>query len=167
MKLVFFASIALALSCLQHSTMSGWWVAPDLPLAFAAWSMVDGDDDGVLLRAWLVGILRDLVDPGSGLGYGTASLVNQCFHTLTYSMLGVAALALRTFVFRSRSIGWGAWAFAASAVLALIDCRLGGMAIPWIALLLDASMTALAAMALGWLLGGLPEPLRPIGHGGA
>ncbi|MBA2479448.1 MAG: hypothetical protein H0V44_02205 [Planctomycetes bacterium] len=170
-KLAFYVLIAVLLSCLQYSVLASWPFAPDLPLALAAWAMVDGDDDGVLLRAWVVGLSCDFFDPGSGLGYGlgngAGSIWNACFHTLTYSALGVGALVLRTFVFRSRSIGWAGWAFAASVVIQLIDARLGGVGLHWLVLFGSATLTALAAMAIGWLLGGLPEPYRPIGHGGA
>jgi hypothetical protein len=170
-KLAYYSLIALLLCCLQQSVLSAWTFAPDLPLALAAWAMVDGDDDGVLVRAWIVGLTRDLIDPGSGLGYGLGngggSILNECFHTMAYSGLGVCALALRTFVFRSRSIGWAGWAFAAALILGILDDRLGGVGVQWLVLFANAGMTALAAMALGWLLGDLPEPYRPIGHGGA
>jgi hypothetical protein len=159
-KLVSFALIALLLACLQHSRLAFWPYAPDLPLALAAWAMVVGDDEGVLLRAWIVGLCRDLVDPGTEYG-------RECFYTIAYGCVGLAFTPVRAYLFRSRAIAWGGWALACSLVLALVDCRLAGVGVPWITVGVDAVLTAWAAMALGWLLGGLPESLRPLRAGGA
>jgi hypothetical protein len=159
-KLAYFALIALLLACLQHSRLAWWPVWPDLPLALAAWAMVDGDDEGVVLRAWIVGLCRDLVDPGTEYG-------RECFYTIAYGCVGLAFMPVRSYLFRSRALGWGGWACACSLVLALIDYRLGGVRVPWGTVAIDAMLTGAAAMLIGWLFSGLPEPLRPLRAGGA
>jgi hypothetical protein len=159
-RLISFAVIAVALSCLQHGRLAWWGLAPDLPLALAAWSMVDGDDDGVVLRPWLVGLCRDLIAPGMGSGGG-------CYYTIAYGCLGLCFLPLRSWLFRSRAIAWGGWAFICSVVLTLIDSRLGGVSVTTVGTVLVPALTAGAAMLIGWLLGGLPPWLRPLRAGGA
>jgi hypothetical protein len=159
-KLAWFTLIALLLSCLQHGRLAGWSIAPDLPLALAAWAMVDGDDDGVLVRAWIVGLCRDLADPGTDYG-------REGFYTIAYGCLGLAFTPVRAYLFRSRAIAWGGWAFVCALILALVDHRLGGVRMAWGATVSMALLTALAAMGLGWALGGLPEGMRPLKAGGA
>lgn len=162
MRLAWFALIALLLSLLQHGPLAGWTVAPDLPLALAAWAMVDGDDDGVLLRAWLVGVIHDLVDPGTGYGRG-----HDLFHAIAYACLGLAFIPARSWLFRSRALGWGGWAFACALAVSLVDHRLGGVPIAYGPVIASAALTGGAAMAIGWLLGGLPESVRPLRTGAA
>jgi hypothetical protein len=157
-RLVFFTLIALAMALIEHGRLAFWPLAPDLPLALAAWSMVDGDDDGVVLRPWLVGVCRDLVDPGVGGG---------CFYTIAYGLLGLCFMPLRSWLFRSRAIAWGGWALICSLLLHLVDARLGSDRLIPAMMLSEAVLTALTAMAVGWLLGGLPARLRPLATGGA
>jgi hypothetical protein len=159
-RLVYFAVIAILLACAQHGRLAWWGLAPDLPLALAAWSMVDGDDEGVVVRPWLVGLCRDLVAPGLGAGGG-------CYYTIAYGCLGLCFLPLRSWLFRSRAIAWGGWAFICSALLTLVDSRLGGISVSGGFLLAIACLTAAAAMVIGWLFGGLPLWLRPLRTGGA
>ncbi len=159
-RLAIYAFIALSLCCLQHGRLASYAIGPDLPLALAAWAMVDGDDEGVLLRAWITGICRDLVDPGAEYG-------KECFYTIAYGSLGLAFTPVRNYLFRSRAIGWGGWALACYLVVAIADHRLAGVSIPWRVVFANALLTALAAMAIGWLLSGLPERYRPLGEGGA
>lgn len=149
--------IALALGILQYGGFARWTTGPDLLLAFAAWAMVDGTEDGMLLRAWLIGLVADMIDPGS-----------ICFHALTFLALGIMYLPLRAVIFRSRITGWGAWAFIGSLTCNLIDGWTAGFgdATGW-TLLLSAWWTALAAMGMGWLFRGLPTALQPVGKGGA
>jgi hypothetical protein len=163
-RLAIYCTVALALCCLQHSVLARWPIAPDLPLALAAWAMVDGDDEGVFLRAWLTGIARDLFDPASGATY---AIDQHCFYTLAYTGLGLAAIGVRTLIFRTRGIGWAAWALIASLALALIDSRIAGVPISWLLMTTEAILTAIAAIGAGWILGNLPEAVRPIGKGGA
>lgn len=149
--------IALALGILQYGCFARWVSGPDLLLAFAAWAMVDGTEDGMVLRAWLIGLVADMLDPGS-----------ICFHALTFLTLAVMYLPLRAVIFRSRITGWGAWAFMGSLTCALIDGWTAGFGdATGGTMLLSALWTALAAMGIGWLLRGLPTALQPVGKGGA
>ena len=157
MRLAWFAVLAVLLCLLQHGPLATWWWAPDLPLALAAWAMVDGDADGVPLRAALVGLIRDLVDPGS-----------TCFHVLVLGGTGLGFLLLRPYLFRSRWQAWGLWAAVLTGLVSAIDLVVAGpgdlrpAGIPIL-----ACGTALAAVAFGWLLGGLPGWLRPMARAGA
>jgi hypothetical protein len=156
-RYVVLAIIALALSLLQYGWLARSQVTPDLPLALAAWAMVDGTEDGVLWRAWLVGLLADLIDPGS-----------DCFHAVAFLLLALAYLPVRSLVFRTRVAGWGGWAAICSLLLAIGDGWVGGFGdSTWKTMALAAAETALAAMAIGWLFGGLPGALQPVGRGGA
>lgn len=157
MRLTWFAILALLACLMQHGPLATWWWAPDLSLALAAWAMVDGDEDGVPLRAALVGLLRDLVDPGS-----------TCFYVLVLGGAGLAFLLLRPLLFRSRWMAWWLWAAALTTVVSLIDLAVSGpgdLRLSGIPVL--ASGTGVLAIAIGWLLGGLPGWLRPIARAGA
>lgn len=157
MRLGLFLLIAVALCLLQHSLLAAWWWAPDLPLALAAWAMVDGDEDGVLLRALLLGLVRDLIDPGS-----------EWFHAVAYTLLALAFLPVRGWLFRTRGLAWALWACVASLVLALADAATASLScLDPAVLALMVPGTGLAAIAVGWLFGGLPRALRPVGSGGA
>jgi hypothetical protein len=149
--------IALALGILQYGCFAPWITGPDLLLAFAAWAMVDGTEEGMLVRAWLIGLVADMLDPGS-----------TCFHALTFLTLGIMYLPLRAVIFRSRITGWAAWAFIGSLTCNLIDGWTAGFGdATGSSMLLSALWTALSAMGIGWLFRGLPGPLQPVGKGGA
>ncbi len=149
--------IAFALAVLQYGWLARWVSGPDLLMALAAWAMVDGTEDGVVMRAWLIGLVADVIDPGS-----------VYFHALLFLGLGVGYLPVRSVVFRSRITGWGAGAMIGSLVGNLIDGWVGGFgdATGW-SMMVSSLWTALAAMGLGWLLRGLPNALQPVGKGGA
>lgn len=156
-RLTVFLLLAVLAAVVQHSLLAIWWWAPDLPLALAAWAMVDGDEDGVVLRALLLGLVRDLVDPGS-----------EWFHTAAYAGLAFAFLPVRGYLFRTRGLAWALWAAVCSLLLALIDWISAGFsASDPVAVAGMTVGTALAAMPIGWLFGGLPRLLRPVGVGGA
>jgi hypothetical protein len=146
---------AFLLALLQHGLLAAWWWMPDLLLALAAWAMVDGPEEGVLPRVVAAGCIADAADPGS-----------RCFHLVAWVLLAAALLPLRDFLFRSRALAWALWALVAAALLGLLDCLVSGPgdALPW-RLWLAAGSTALACWGLGWLLGGLPDPWRPIARG--
>jgi hypothetical protein len=149
--------IALALSLVQYSWLARWAVTPDLPLALAAWAMVDGTEQGVLWRAWLIGVVADFVDPGS-----------EYFHAIAYLLLALAYLPVRSLVFRTRSTGWASWAAVCSLLAALADGWIAGFGdSTWRTMLLSAGETAVCAMAVGWLFGGMPGAWHPVGKGGA
>ncbi len=160
MQYLWLVAVSIALACLQHGCLASWTIAPDLPLALAAWAMIHGDDDGVVLRPWLIGLCRDLVDPGTQDG-------GDHFYLIAYGMMGLVFMPLRAWLFRSRATARGGWAAHGSVVLARGDARLGGMHMRLLPTVLVALATALAAIALGWLLAGLPRPLRPVRAGGA
>jgi hypothetical protein len=157
MRLAWFCVLALLACLVQHGVLATWWWAPDLPLALAAWAMVDGDEDGVPLRAGLVGLIRDVVDPGS-----------LCFHVLVLSAAACAFLFLRPLLFRGRALAWGLWAALLTTVVLGLDLLISGPGDlrPATAPLVVVG-TALTTMLLGWLLAGLPGWLRPVARAGA
>jgi hypothetical protein len=82
--------------------------------------------------------------------------------------IGILFLPLRRFLFRTRGAAWAVWACAAFLLMRLADAAVSGIGeIELRQLLFQAIGTALAAVACGWLLGGLPERFRPVGRGGA
>lgn len=157
MRWIVLIIIAVMLGLLQYGWTARWVSGPDLLLALAAWAMVDGTEDGMVMRAWLIGLIADMLDPGS-----------ECFHALMFLGLAVLYLPLRSVIFRSRVTGWAAWAFIGTMLSALVDGWVSGFgdARGWV-LLLSALWTAVAAMAIGGLFRGLPGPLQPVGKGGA
>ena len=156
-RLAFYCILVLLAAIIDHACLSAWWFAPDLSLALAAWAMVDGTEDGVVGRACLAGIARDLADP---VGFG--------FHTLVLTLLGVAFLPLRRFLFRTRAAAWMVWAATCFVLVRLIDGALTGFGDLTVQrLVIGALSTAVTAVACGWLFGGLPKALRPVGAGGA
>jgi hypothetical protein len=150
-------TIALALCVLYHARLAGSAVAPDLPLALAAWAMVDGDDEGVVFRAWAIGVVRDLIDPGS-----------VWFHAACGLALGMAMVPVRRMLFRTRWAAWGGMGVAASAFVQVCDVVVSGAGgRPWWQPLAVALLTGLAAVALGWLMAALPKDLRLVREAGA
>lgn len=150
--------LALLLSVVQHGLLATVAGAPDLPLALLAWVVVAGDERRLLVRAWSIGLLRDLVDPGS-----------VAFHTVGYFALALVFLPLRQMVFHGRAVAWIGWSVAASLLLTAVDRLLAGVALgaPWMPALVVAAMTGAATLAIGWLLGGLPRAIRPLADAGA
>lgn len=156
----FFVLILLAVvaAMVQHGTLVHWPVAPDLPLALAAWTIVGGGARWMLVRAWLVGAMRDLADPAS-----------LCFHAVAYTLFALLFLPARGVIYRGRGTGWAVLAAGSSLVLRLADRW-------WIGIdpfadftlgLLEALLTGLAALAIGWLFSGLPTWVRPMEAGEA
>ncbi len=157
MRWASYVVLVLLAAFIDHAWLSAWWWTPELSIALAAWGMVDGDEQGVIWRALLAGVARDLVDPaGDG------------FHTLVFTGLGFGFLALRRFLFRTRFAAWAVGALLCVVVERLLDGLVSGVGdLGWRSLLAVGMGTALAAMIIGWLFGGLPRALRPIGVGGA
>ena len=157
MRLAWFCVLAVLACLVQHGVLATWWWAPDLPLALAAWAMVDGDEDGVPLRAGLIGLIRDLIDPGS-----------LYFHVAMLSIAAIAFLFLRPYLFRGRAVAWGLWAAALTTFVLSFDLIISGPGdLRPATLPLIVVGTALMAMILGWLLAGLPGWLRPVARAGA
>jgi hypothetical protein len=150
-------SIALVLGLLQYGPLARLSFPPDLLLAYAAWAMVDGTEDGVLMRAWLIGMVADGLDPGS-----------DTFHAIGFLALALVYLPVRDLIFRTRFTGWAGWAAICALVLALADGWLAGFGEATAGRILgQVALTALLAMGIGWLFGGLPMAVQPVGKGGA
>jgi hypothetical protein len=146
-RLTWYIVLVLLAALVDHAWLSAYWWAPDLSLALAAWAMVDGDEDGVVWRALLAGCARDLIDPAGG-----------GFHVLTLTAVGILFLPLRRFLFHTRGAAWAVWACVVYLLVRCADvaCTGLGEALPR-QLAIGALSTATAAIACGWLLGGLPE----------
>lgn len=144
--------VAVVVAVVQHSALASLPIAPDLPLALVAWAVVAGGESGVLLRAWLVGVARDVVDPGS-----------LCFHTVVYFLIALAFLPARRLVHHGRFAGWMAYAAVSCIVITLADRWLVGMRVWWpmAPVLAVAALTAVATIPIGWTLTGLPKAIRP------
>ena len=157
MRFVVLIIIATALAVLQYSWFGAYPAAPNLLLALAAWAMVDGTQQGVIPRAWVIGTIADVFDPGSVV-----------FHALTFITLAIIYLPIRSLIFRSRMTGWASWAFIATILVHLCDGWIAGFGdgSGW-NMIFSAMGTAMVAVAFGWLLKGLPEVLQPVGKGGA
>ncbi len=152
-----FLVLALSVCLLQHSLLGNLRFVPDLPLALAMWAMVDGDEDGFIQRAWLVGVVRDLIDPAGG-----------CFHSAAYLLLAAAYLPLRGIFFRTRGAGWGTVTFAAAIVVPGLDGLVSGWGdLSPLQVVANAALTAGVAVCFGWVCNGLPPALSPVGKAGA
>ena len=158
MGFVILLLLALLLSMVQHGLLATVPGGPDLPLALLAWAVVAGDERRLLLRAWSIGLVRDVIDPGSVV-----------FHTVSYFALALIFLPLRQMVFHGRVAAWMGWAIAASLLLTAVDRMLGGIppSAAWTPALVVALGTGLATLAIGWLFSGLPKVLRPLPDAGA
>ena len=150
--------LALLASLLQHGLLATLPTAPDLPLALLAWAVVAGDERLLLLRAWAIGLIRDLVDPGSVV-----------FHTAAYLGLALIFLPMRQMVFHGRAVAWIGWAVAASLLLTAVDRMLSGVGLgaPWRTAAIIAGLTGAMTLAIGWIFSGLPKVLRPLPDAGA
>jgi hypothetical protein len=127
-------------------------------LALAAWTIVGGGGRWMLVRAWLVGAARDIVDPGS-----------LCFHAIAYTVIALLFLPVRGSIYRGRGVGWAAVAATGSLILRFADRWWIGLE-PWGQFMVGitvAANTALAALMIGWLLNGLPHWIRPVESGEA
>ena len=157
MRLAFYTVLVLLAAVVDHACLTRWPASPDLTLAFAAWAMVDGDEDGVVWRALIAGLARELVDP-----------VATGFHLGAMLALAVVFLPLRRFFFRARSTAWAVWAGLAYLLVRGADGVLTGFGDHQPAVLVIGTLgTALVAVACGWLFGGLPAALRPVPPSGA
>ena len=150
--------VAACLAVWQHTQLSLWnsW-APQLSVALMAWAVVDGDDGTVPLRAFLIGAITDLADPAS-----------DCFHAAVFTALAVPVWLLRQLLLRTHPLGWAGVAVLLSLLVTAIDAALSGVGdLTAGRALARALLTGLAAVLLGWLLGGLPGRWRPVAAAGA
>lgn len=143
--------IAVFTALLQHGLVATWPLSPDLPLALMAWAVVSGPANELLVRAWLIGMARDVIDPAS-----------LCFHTVGYTLLAGLFLPLRSQIYHGRAAGWMGYAAVASVLLALVDRWLAGVTVWWPlgVLMGNAGLTAFATLPIAWLMLGIPKPLR-------
>jgi hypothetical protein len=119
--------------------------------------MVDGTQAGVIPRAWIIGTIADLFDPGS-----------TAFHALTFLTLAIIYLPIRSLIFRSRMTGWASWAFICTLLLHVCDGWVSGFGDGSTGnILLSALWTATIAVGIGWIFRGLPDSIQPVGKGGA
>lgn len=142
MRLVGWLLLALCLCLVQASRLSAWPVAPDLPLALAAWAVTCGDGRAWMLRVWLVGAVRDLSDPGS-----------VWFHAGAHLLLIAACMPLQRWFPAQAWLALASVGAGMSLLVQAIDILVGGIGgWVWWSGGLDAALTALAAVAFGWLM---------------
>lgn len=141
MRTLLFLAAAAAACLVQHSRLATWVVAPDLPLALAAWAVVVGDRRRWLLRFWLVGAIRDLIDPGSvwfhaglHLALGLALLPALRWlpgpRALALALVGtiLPVLAVAADALVSAAGLWSPWQLAGSALATAAAAVLSGLA---------------------------------------
>lgn len=148
-RLLLWLILALTACVLMHARLAGWVVAPDLPLALAAWAVVVGDARAWMWRVWLIGPVRDAIDPGS-----------QWFHTGAHLVLVLALLPIRRWL---PGVPWLALLVTGAGLsLAVqgLDILVGGRGgwTPWIGGA-DALLTGLVAVLCGRLV---PGPKRTV-----
>jgi hypothetical protein len=141
--------IVFAACALQHARLAGWPVAPDLPLALAAWAVVCGDPRAWMWRVWLIGPIRDAADPGSVWFYAAAQL-----------LLVIAAIPLRRWIFVTPWVALAAVGCGMALAVQAIDILVSGVG-GWSSWrgVVDALLTGAAAVAMGWLV---PAPKRTV-----
>jgi hypothetical protein len=152
-----FLLLAAGLCVLTHAWLATWPIVPDLPTAFVAFALIGGSDRGLLLRAWLVGVFRDAVDPGS-----------VWFYSAAYLLLAILYLPVRHRLFQTRWAAWASTGAVCAITIELLDGLVGGFGGhgSW-TILAQTALTAGATVGIGWLLADLPRDLRPMGDSGA
>ncbi|MEK7416047.1 MAG: hypothetical protein AAB263_22310 [Planctomycetota bacterium] len=147
MRLLLWIVLVLTASVLFHARLAGWVVAPDVPLALVAWAMVCGDARVWMLRVWIIGPLRDLIDPGS-----------QWFHAGTHLLFVAALIPLRRWIPGTAWIALVVVGVGMSLAMQAVDLVVSGRG-GWEPLTgcSDAALTGLMAIAFGWLV---PKPKR-------
>ncbi len=149
MRLLLWIAVALVLAVIQHARLAALPGVPDLPLALVAWAVVVGEPQAWMWRVWLVGAVRDGVDPGS-----------QWFHAGAHLVLVVVLLPLRRWL---PGVGWLALLLTgagASAFLQGLDILVSGRGgWHWWSGLLSALLTGGCAVLFGRLV---PAPKRTV-----
>lgn len=141
MRLLGWIVLALCAAVLFHARLAAWPVAPDLPLALAAWALVCGDERLWMLRVWLLGVVRDLIDPGS-----------DWFHAAAHVLLLALCLPLRRWIPVHTQLALALVGAGMSLTVQAIDAVASGPGgWTWWNGGMDALLTAAAAMAVGWL----------------
>lgn len=147
MRLIGWVLLALCLCLVQHARLTAWPLAPDLPLALAAWAAACGDERAWMLRVWLVGAVRDRCDPGS-----------QWFHAAAHLALAIAIIPLRRWFPAQPWLALAVVGAGMSLAVQAMDCVVAGPA-GWHAWhgLAQTALTGAAAVAVGWLM---PPPAK-------
>ncbi len=153
MRHVVFVLIVIVLALMEGSVLATYTGAPDLLLAFAAWSIVAGDRRGMPLRIWLLGMLADLLIPGD-IGYslvlfGTGALLFLPVRSYLFATLPVSWLVV--------CIGLLLWEVP---VYLLFHHSLPPLDAIWLVMCLS---TLLLVVVIGWLAQAIPERLHPLG----
>lgn len=152
MRIVSVLLLAVILSILDHAQPVMGSAAPHWALALAGWIAAAGTVDRVLVRVWLVGLVIDLVDPGSTI-----------HHAIGLTLLFVAAAPLQKVFKRSSPLTAGVWAALFVVGLSIMDLFVGRLplsALPQVAL--EGLSTGLAGVVVSALGKGLPESVRPV-----
>ncbi len=149
MRLLLWIALVVCAAVLQHSRLAGWPVAPDLPIALAAWAVVVGDPQSWMWRVWLAGALRDPLDPGS-----------QWFHAGAHLVLVLALLPLRRWIPSMQPAALLVTAGGMSALVQALDNLIGGRGgWHWWSGVLQVVLTAVMALLFGLLV---PGPKRTV-----
>jgi hypothetical protein len=157
MRWALFLFLAAGCCVLMHAWLAAWPIAPDLPTALVAFALIGGQERGLLLRAWLVGVVRDAVDPGS-----------TWFYTAGYLLIALCYLPVRNHLFQTRWAAWASTGAACAIGIEALDGLVGGYGGHGVwTIAAQTALTALATAGIGWLLADLPRELRPMGDSGA
>jgi hypothetical protein len=151
MRILPLTLLSILLAGLQQSWLAWSPDAPDLLLALLAVVWLAGVPQRAVWRAWIVGLLADLADPGS-----------QVFHAISLPLLAIGYTWIERFLQR----GPGG-RFVVAAMLRLVlgmgdNLVAEGVGIGSGAILASAFWTGCIAVLLGWLIEGIPEGLRPV-----
>jgi hypothetical protein len=148
-RLLLWIAIVLCAAVLMHARLAAYPVAPDLPLALAAWAVVVGDPQAWMWRVWLAGALRDPVDPGS-----------QWFHAGAHLALIILLVPLRRWLPGVRWLALLLSGAGMSLAIQGLDILVGGRGgWQWWSGLLTALLTGACAVLFGRLA---PGPKRTV-----
>jgi hypothetical protein len=148
-RLLLWILLIVCAAVLQHARLCAYPVAPDLPLALAAWAVVVGDPQAWMWRVWLAGALRDPVDPGS-----------QWFHAGAHLALILLLVPLRRWLPGVRWLALLLTGAGLSAAIQGLDILVGGRGgWQWWSGLLTALLTGGCAVLFGRLA---PGPKRTV-----
>ncbi|MCS6970125.1 MAG: hypothetical protein RMM29_04695 [Planctomycetota bacterium] len=132
-------AIAWLAALVQHSTLAALPLAPDLPLTLAAWAISLGEA-GWWWRVWLVGVLRDLYDPGA-----------EWFHTAALCLVIAVALPTQRWLPVMPWLRAALVALGAGALIAVLDLAASGGGRQAGSALASAMLSAaLASLAAQW-----------------
>ncbi len=147
--------ILFGLVAAYAQTTSTALAAPAYCLGLASWCMVNGSDKDMFIRVWLIGFLCDCMQPQAGM-----------FYQLSFLVLALGFLPLRSLVFKRSMSGWFIWTFIACCVVSVIDATSlhvsGGLGL----LITRACFTGALVVLLGVIANPLPERFHPFGNVG-